>query len=329
MKELEMLLATYNKEARTVPNDVVPEDITNCMATNIANMWKGPLCYDVLKLLVRLLLRFQLAPLREAAYRRIVLEKATEKSDNRSHSEGVQTKYKAWKRKCRLLQEDLATCNEKRRRSLMGLLLKHAQNVPKRSESASVEDSSSKIEDLVTVKAMEAMEEAEETEQTAVGGNGKTKETTAKVINMLAYKIIYLMRSEEYVTIKKITHKHVQALLYKTFETTTRERQVAADIVNKLRPFCATYKTPAHPLYLAPMVFIANAVFRLAGYAERALTPMSSPGNNNALLINAKSLYSLTTSVSCTAKYQVPLGDGHITSLAGSHAEKCYFHRFF
>ncbi|KAG0039849.1 hypothetical protein BGZ89_007840, partial [Linnemannia elongata] len=136
-------------------------------ATNIANLWSGPLFSKALDFLLRFSLRFQLAPERELKYYTRVRDLAKKKMEQGERDKSRSMTFKTWKDRAEQLQQDLGELAARDRtgtdrfQALMSLLRDHVAKEPKKDrqvDNGSIFGHADTVEE--TRLMLEATEEA-------------------------------------------------------------------------------------------------------------------------------------------------------------------------
>jgi hypothetical protein len=97
---------------------------------------------------------------------------------------------------------------------------------------------------------------------------------------------------------EKVTPNWVRKTGHVKNDFTDRECEVVAMLANSLRPYVPKRQSSvkgslAHVALRAPIVHIANAVLRVAGYHKftREFSPSTSPSSTHGLLLGARGMY--------------------------------------
>ncbi|KAF9271347.1 hypothetical protein BGZ88_006295, partial [Linnemannia elongata] len=286
-------------------------------ATNIANLWSGPLFSKALDFLLRFSLRFQLAPERELKYYTRVRELAKKKMEQGERDKSRSMTFKTWKDRAEQLQQDLGELAARDRtgtdrfQALMSLLRDHVAKEPKKDrqvDNGSIFGHADTVEETrlmleATEEALDEVDEDEEDEeqQAETGTSARPKEPSRAHLKTVQAVTKILLESPN-LDVPSLNSAWVRRTAHRPEEFTDADCAAVVNIVKSLAPYTpkrvsnasgSTAPPTANAATMIRIVLISNHFLQYSGYGQfaRRFAPAPSVASLHPIPLGAAALY--------------------------------------
>ncbi|KAG0064077.1 hypothetical protein BGZ90_002382 [Linnemannia elongata] len=286
-------------------------------ATNIANLWSGPLFSKALDFLLRFSLRFQLAPERELKYYTRVRDLAKKKMEQRERDNSRSMTFKAWKDRAEQLQQDLGELAAQDRtgtdrfQTLMSLLKDHVAKEPKKDrqvDNGSIFGHADTVEETrlmleATEEALDEVDEDEEDEeqQAETSTSARPKEPSRAHLKTVQAVTKILLESPN-LDVPSLNSAWVRRTAHRPEEFTDADCAAVVNIVKSLAPYTpkrvsnasgSTAPPTANAATMIRIVLISNHFLQYSGYGQfaRRFAPAPSVASLHPIPLGAAALY--------------------------------------